>query len=63
VADSEAPGYSFRYEHCDVPEGMTLAQWRTSHVSCKKRFLDKNILRLIRKRKERELDGPDQSIS
>jgi hypothetical protein len=24
--------YSFRYEHCDVPEGMTLSAWRSAHA-------------------------------
>ena len=27
---NERPNNSFVYEHCDVPQGQSLAEWRTS---------------------------------
>jgi hypothetical protein len=32
------PDLSFRYERCDIPAGITLAEWRRSHARRKRRM-------------------------
>jgi hypothetical protein len=35
----ERSSNSFRYEHCDVPQGQSLAEWRTARgASSRRRF-------------------------
>jgi hypothetical protein len=31
--------YAFRYEHRDIPEGMTLREWRAAHARPARRRL------------------------
>jgi hypothetical protein len=31
--------YAFRYEHCDIPEGMTLREWRAARARPARRSL------------------------
>jgi hypothetical protein len=30
---NERPNNAFLYEHCDVPEGQSLAEWRTTRAT------------------------------
>jgi hypothetical protein len=34
---NEQPTHTFIYEHCDVPEGQSLAQWRTARQPSQRR--------------------------
>jgi hypothetical protein len=31
--------YAFRYEHCDIPEGLTLREWRAARARPARRRL------------------------
>jgi hypothetical protein len=35
----ERSSNSFRYEHCDVPQGQSLAEWRTARCESPRRRL------------------------
>jgi hypothetical protein len=34
---NEQHSNSFRYEHCDVPQGQSLAEWRTARAESSRR--------------------------
>jgi hypothetical protein len=34
---NEEHSNSFRYEHCDVPQGQSLAEWRTARTNAGRR--------------------------
>jgi hypothetical protein len=34
---NEQHSNSFRYEHCDVPQGKSLAEWRTARADAARR--------------------------
>jgi hypothetical protein len=34
---NEQHSNSFRYEHCDVPQGQSLAEWRTARAESARR--------------------------
>jgi len=37
--------HAFRYEHCDIPDGMTLRQWRAAQACPARRSLRDRLRR------------------
>jgi hypothetical protein len=37
--------YAFRYEECDIPEGMTLREWRAASARPRRRRLRDRLAR------------------
>jgi hypothetical protein len=37
--------HAFRYEHCDIPSGMTLREWRAAHAQPAPRSLRDRLRR------------------
>lgn len=36
--------YAFRYEHCDIPEGMTVSSWRAARARPRRRRRLRDLL-------------------
>jgi hypothetical protein len=36
--------FAFRYEHCDIPEGVTLTQWRVTTRPARRRLKLRDLL-------------------